>query len=95
MNILDTKKGQLLRPIEGKKYSNYCNIGTLDTVRFEHVGNSSSSYYMYLITVTIIKGDSYNRESYDTSYEGESIMVNPNAFEPIEADGSTNCEVWW
>ena len=97
MNVLDTKKGQLLRPIKGKKFSNYYNIGTLDTVRFEYVGNSDmdGSYFTYLITVTIIKGSSYNREDYGTSFKGESILVNPNAFEPIESDGSTNCEVWW
>lgn len=81
MGISKFKKGDILRPIEGKKSSNYIVLKDIKEVIVIH--EASTTYSKNLIRVIMIDGSAFDSSLWNNYYKNDSFYIYDDAFELV------------
>jgi len=81
-NIPKFKKGDIIKPIVGKKQSNYMQLKDVEELVVINP-DLSPSYTKKLMHVSVQKGVVMNNMNYSTYHKGDRIQVYEDAFELV------------
>lgn len=91
-DLSNLKKGDKLFLIPGKKQSNYNTLQDIKEIEFVEF-----SYGGYAtITVCIVEGSSYNKESYQWRGARDYIQISSSVVTTKDPDNiKDSCSIWW